>query len=120
YFDTHRDSVFAIAQHPLHPTLVATGGSEGEEDDAPGKGYVIDTSAAPSRPLLPPSYEAEPAMAERPCLPHLFEIDGHTDSVSALAFTLPKGEVLLSGGMDGRLAAYAVHIDNAGCKFTPL
>ena len=34
YFDVHKDSVFAIAQHPLHPSLIATGGSEGEEDDA--------------------------------------------------------------------------------------
>ena len=60
YFDAHKDSVFAIAQHPLYPSLVATGGSEGEGDDAPGRGYVIDTSAAPERPVLPASYNAEP------------------------------------------------------------
>ncbi|KLU83438.1 ribosome biogenesis protein Sqt1 [Magnaporthiopsis poae ATCC 64411] len=44
YFEHHKDSVFAIAQHPTHPTLIATGGSEGDGDDAPGKGYVFDTA----------------------------------------------------------------------------
>ncbi|EAQ90112.1 hypothetical protein CHGG_06731 [Chaetomium globosum CBS 148.51] len=52
YFDGHKDSVFAIAQHPLYPNLIATGGSEGDDEDALGKGYVIDTSAAASRPIV--------------------------------------------------------------------
>lgn len=124
YFDRHRDSVFAIAQHPVYPSLIATGGSEGEDDDAPGKGYVIDTSAAPQRPVLPASYNADPSdptAGERPGLEALFEIDGHTDSISALAFTLPKGEVLVSGGMDGKLRAYAVDVKpGRPCKFTLL
>lgn len=113
YFDKHKDSVFAIAQHPVYPALIATGGSEGDADDAPGKGYVLDTSAAPSRPVLPASYNADPndpSAGERPGLDPLFEIDGHADSISALAFTLPKGEVLVSGGMDGKLRAYAVDV----------
>ncbi|KAJ9143672.1 WD40 repeat-like protein [Coniochaeta hoffmannii] len=107
YFDAHKDSVFAIAQHPTFPSLIATGGSEGEADDAPGKGYVFSTSAAPSRPVLPASYSGD----ERPQntrLEPLFEIDGHTDSINALTFTLPSGEFLLSGGMDGQLRAYSV------------
>ncbi|PKS09596.1 hypothetical protein jhhlp_004214 [Lomentospora prolificans] len=120
YFDKHKDSVFAIAQHPIYPSLIATGGSEGDEDDAPGKGYVIDTSAAP--PVLPASYNADPNdpnAGERPGLDPLFEIDGHTDSISALAFTLPKGEVLVSGGMDGKLRAYGLDVaPGRPCKFT--
>lgn len=111
YFDQHKDSVFAIAQHPLYPNLIATGGSEGDGDDAPGKGYVIDTSAAASRPVLPPSYNSDPSSATTPQtaeLQSIFSIDGHTDSINALAFTLPRGEFLVSGGMDGRLRVYAV------------
>ncbi|KAL2269299.1 hypothetical protein VTJ83DRAFT_1483 [Remersonia thermophila] len=108
YFDGHKDSVFCIAQHPLYPNLVATGGSEGDSDDAPGKGYVIDISAAAERPVLPPSYNSDPSAAQNPALQPLFAIDGHTDSINALAFTLPRGEFLVSGGMDGRLRVYAV------------
>ncbi|KAK4234144.1 hypothetical protein C8A03DRAFT_38098 [Achaetomium macrosporum] len=111
YFDGHKDSVFAIAQHPLYPSLVATGGSEGDADDAPGKGYVIDTSAAVSRPVLPPSYNSDPHAAraeQNTALQPLFAIEGHTDSINALAFTLPRGDFLVSGGMDGRLRVYAV------------
>ena len=118
YFDAHRDSVFSIAQHPLYPSLIATGGSAGEDDDAPGEGYIIDTSAAPGRPVLPPSYNADGAgAAERPSLDSLFRIEGHTDSISALAFSLPGGEYLVSGGMDGRLRAHAVNAQpGKGCE----
>ncbi|KAL2192589.1 WD40-repeat-containing domain protein [Corynascus similis CBS 632.67] len=111
YFDSHKDSVFAIAQHPLYPNLIATGGSEGDADDAPGKGYVIDTSAAVSRPVLPASYNSDPsasASQQTTELQPLFSIDGHTDSINALTFTLPRGDFLVSGGMDGRLRVYAV------------
>ncbi|KAL2157870.1 hypothetical protein VTH06DRAFT_4923 [Thermothelomyces fergusii] len=111
YFDGHKDSVFAIAQHPLFPNLIATGGSEGDADDAPGKGYVIDTSAAASRPVLPASYNSDPSAPANPKtteLQPLFAIEGHTDSINALTFTLPRGEFLVSGGMDGRLRVYAV------------
>ncbi|KAK3996236.1 WD40-repeat-containing domain protein [Cladorrhinum sp. PSN332] len=119
YFDLHKDSVFAIAQHPVYPNLIATGGSEGDADDAPGKGYVIDTSAAASRPVLPPSYNSDPGAATQQTteLKHLFEIDGHTDSINALAFTLPRGDFLVSGGMDGRLRVYAVGIANNAPQF---
>lgn len=116
YFDAHKDSVFAIAQHPLYPNLIATGGSEGDADDAPGKGYVIDTSAAASRPVLPPSYNATAGTVreENTALQPLFAIDGHTDSINALAFTLPRGDFLVSGGMDGRLRVYAVAASASG------
>ncbi|KAK4157383.1 WD40-repeat-containing domain protein [Chaetomidium leptoderma] len=120
YFDGHKDSVFAIAQHPLYPNLIATGGSEGDADDAPGKGYVIDTSAAVSRPVLPPSYNADPDASAAPqttALQPLFAIDGHTDSINALTFTLPRGDFLVSGGMDGRLRVHAVAASANPAKF---
>ncbi|KAL8350728.1 hypothetical protein RB601_001016 [Gaeumannomyces tritici] len=107
YFEHHKDSVFTIAQHPTRPTLIATGGSEGDTDDAPGKGYVFDTAGVPPRPLLPENYSGAPPAAPT-ALDPLFHIDGHTDSINALAFTNPAGEYLLSGGLDGRLRAYAV------------
>ncbi|KAL2885712.1 putative WD repeat-containing protein C25H1.08c [Ceratocystis lukuohia] len=111
YFDQHRDSVFCIAQHPIHPSLIATGGSEGEDEDAPGKGYLIDTSAAPNRPVLPASFSSDPnSRPESVALKALFSIDGHSDSISALAFTLPKGQFLVSGGMDGHVRLYAVGV----------
>jgi ribosome assembly protein SQT1 len=107
YFDSHKDSVFAIAQHPTVPSLIATGGGEGDADDAPGKGYVFSTASAPSRPVLPASYSGD-QQPQNTRLEPVFEIDGHTDSINALAFTQPSGEFLLSGGMDGQLRAYAV------------
>lgn len=120
YFDTHKDSIFAIAQHPTNPNIIATGGSEGDADDAPGKGYVLvipeNLNDDDSRPVLPPSYAADPAAAaqelatqrENTQIQPAFSIDGHTDSINALAFTLPKGDFLVSGGLDGRLRAYKV------------
>ncbi|KAH7377032.1 ribosome biogenesis protein Sqt1 [Plectosphaerella cucumerina] len=118
YFDGHADSVFAIAQHPIHPSLVVTGGSEGDADDAPGKGYIIDTSAAAERPVLPASFSGAD---ERPTteLSPLFPIDGHTDSINSLAFTLPRGEFLVSGGLDGKLRVYSADVSppNATFKF---
>ncbi|KAK2074991.1 hypothetical protein P8C59_009156 [Phyllachora maydis] len=121
YFDGHKDSVFAIAQHPLHSHIVATGGSEGDADDAPGRGYVLDLSAAGAAqpPVLPPSYAADASSAAAvaataasaagsKALQPVFTLEGHTDSITALAFTQPDGAFLVSGGMDGRLRAYAV------------
>ncbi|KAG5929202.1 hypothetical protein E4U42_006803, partial [Claviceps africana] len=43
YFDLPQDSLFAIAQHPVHASLVAVGGSAGPQDDAPGAGWLFDT-----------------------------------------------------------------------------
>lgn len=105
YFDQHKDSIFCIAQHPLHPNIIATGGSEGE--DAGGIGYIFDsTPEAP--PVLPASYQSAPSEGvERKGLVPIFAIEGHTDSINGLAFTLPKGEFLVSGGLDGKLRTYA-------------
>jgi len=99
HFDLHKDSIFCIAQHPIHPRIVATGGG----DDV---GYVFD-STPPDPPLLPVSYESNPEpSAERGSLNALAKLDGHTDSVNAITFTLPRGEYVLSAGLDGRLRAY--------------
>ncbi|KAG4218025.1 hypothetical protein PC116_g33495, partial [Phytophthora cactorum] len=113
YFDAHKDSVFAIAQHPTQPSLIATGGSEGEGDDAPGRGYVFDTSPVVGRPVLPPSYNADPSAQQQKSteLKALFTIEGHSDSINTLAFTLPNGQFLVSGGLDGRLRTYELSVD---------
>ncbi|PNY22994.1 Set1 complex component spp1 [Tolypocladium capitatum] len=114
YFDQPRDSLFAIAQHPVHASLIAVGGSAGPDDDAPGAGWLFDTSAAQSRPVLPPSYASDAAAAaEAPRstpLRSLVELDGHSDSINALAWTLPRGEVLVSGGLDGRMRAWTADV----------
>lgn len=125
YFDQPPDSLFAIAQHPVHASLIAVGGSAGPDDDAPGAGWLFDTSAAQSRPVLPPSYASDPtAAAEAPkstALQSLFELDGHSDSINALAWTLPRGEVLVSGGLDGRLRAWKADVrPGAGVKLALL
>ncbi|KAF7549032.1 hypothetical protein G7046_g8468 [Stylonectria norvegica] len=123
YFDLAQDSLFAIAQHPVHSSLVAVGGSAGEDDDAPGAGWIFDTSAAQSRPVLPPSYSSDPA-ADRPQstqLEPLWSIDGHTDSINAMCWTLPAGEVFVSGGLDGRLRAWKTEVSpGSAIKVTSL
>jgi len=58
HFDKHQDSIFCIAQHPLYPNIVATGGSEGE--DAGGIGYIFDATPEAS-PVLPASYQSAPS-----------------------------------------------------------
>lgn len=109
YFDLPSDSLFAIAQHPTHPSLVALGGSAGPQDDAPGAGWIVDTAAAPARPVLPASYASDPAAAPVR-LDSLFALDGHSDSLNALCWTLPRGDVLVSGGLDGRVRAWGVDV----------
>ncbi|KZZ98953.1 WD40 repeat-like-containing domain protein [Moelleriella libera RCEF 2490] len=106
YFDLPQDSLFAIAQHPVHPTLVAVGGSAGQEEDAPGAGWLFDTAAAQSRPVLPPSYGGGSAQSTQ--LGSLFSLDGHTDSINTLCWTQPTGKYLVSGGLDGRIQAWQV------------
>jgi len=104
HFDLFTDSIFCIAQHPIVQNLVAVGGSEGE--DLGGIGYLFDSTPADT-PVLPASYQADPSeRAERRGLPALSTLTGHTDSINALAFTLPAGAALLSGGLDGKLQAW--------------
>lgn len=97
HFDHHTDSIFTIAQHPLDPSIVATGGG----DDTI---YVFSTET-PS-PVLPTSYESNPEPG-RSSLQPLAKLTGHTDSINALLFTLPNGDYLLTGGLDGRLRAHS-------------
>lgn len=97
HFDAHKDSIFAIAQHPLNPSIIATGGG----DDTT---YIFSSDYA--SPVLPTSYESNPEPG-RASLQPLAKLTGHTDSINALAFTLPNGDYLLTGGLDGRLRAHA-------------
>ncbi|KAI9759335.1 MAG: hypothetical protein M4579_002393 [Chaenotheca gracillima] len=104
HFDLHKDSIFCITQHPVHPEIVATGG--GDE-----VGYVFDsTEAIPEeQPLLPASYQNTPhEPKERGGLSPIFKLSSeyHKESLNAIAFTLPKGEILLSADLNGRLCAW--------------
>ncbi|KAL9087232.1 MAG: hypothetical protein Q9165_006726 [Trypethelium subeluteriae] len=98
YFDKHKDSIFSISQHPVHPEIIATGGG----DDL---GYVFDCTP-PAQPVLPVSYQTDPQLQERDSLAQLARLDGHTDSINAIAFTTPQGQYLLTAGLDGRLRAW--------------
>lgn len=100
HFDYHKDSVFCIAQHPVHQSIVITGSGD---DTA----YIFDSTPTDERPLLPQSYESNPQpKTERKSLEPIKKLDGHTDSVNAVAFTSPKGEYALTAGLDGRLRVY--------------
>jgi len=91
HFDGHTDSIFCIAQHPIHPQIIATGGGD---DTA----YVFDATPGPA------NQSSEPR--ERESLKSLYKLDGHTDSVNAVTFTLPKGQYVVSAGLDGRLRVH--------------
>ena len=97
HFDKHTDSVFCIAQHPLDPSIIATGAGD---DTA----YIFSTTP-PSTPL-PTSYESNPSPS-RASLEPLAKLSGHSDSINALTFTLPNGDYLLTAGLDGRLRAHS-------------
>lgn len=97
YFDIPKDSVFCIAQHPRDPSIVAIGSGD---DTA----YVF--SVSPPTPLLPPSYLSDPSAAH-PALSSLAQLSGHTDSINAVIFTLPEGDYLVTGGLDGRLRVHS-------------
>ena len=99
HFDSHTDSIFCIAQHPLLPSIVVTGGG----DDI---AYIFDTSL-PDGPLLPSSYETNPQpKGAREGLKAVQKLDGHTDSVNAVAFTQPNGEYVITAGLDGKLRVW--------------
>jgi ribosome assembly protein SQT1 len=117
HFDLHQDSIFTIAQHPLLPNIVATGGSEG--DDAGGIGYVFDsTPEAQETPVLPQGWQSHPQQKEeRKGLEPLFKIEGHTDSINAIAYTLPKGEFLITGGLEGKVRAHMAAKDGRQYRF---
>ena len=94
HFDFHEDSIFSIAQHPKLSSIVATGAG----DD---KGYIFCIPTDGSNQAKP-AYHNKPRDSLKP----LATLSGHTDSVNALAFTLPAGEYLLSAGLDGKLFAW--------------
>lgn len=89
HFDGHKDSIFCIAQHPIHPEIVATGGG----DDI---GYVFDISDIPQ----------QVTEQERQSLKSLFKLEGHTDSINAITFTYPKGQYIATAGLDGKLRTW--------------
>ncbi|KAJ5451056.1 hypothetical protein N7491_000238 [Penicillium cf. griseofulvum] len=98
HFDSHSDSVFCVAQHPVHNNIVMTGSGD---DTA----YIFDSTPAP-RPVLPSSFESNPQPRERESLSPLAKLDGHTDTVNAVVFTEPVGEYAITAGLDGKLRAY--------------
>ena len=81
-FTGHKDSIFAIAAHPQHPSIIATGAG----DDL---AYIWDST--------PAAGASAPALAQ---------LDAHTDSVNALAFTQPAGAFVCTGGLDGQLRVW--------------
>ncbi|KLJ05644.1 hypothetical protein EMPG_09354 [Blastomyces silverae] len=98
HFDQHKDSIFCIAQHPIHRNIIITGSGD---DTA----FIFNSAA--ERPLLPRSYESNPQpKGERESLPAIAKLDGHTDSVNAVAFTEPRGEYVVTAGLDGKLRAW--------------
>ncbi|KAL4962532.1 uncharacterized protein BDV14DRAFT_210530 [Aspergillus stella-maris] len=100
HFDSHTDSIFCIAQHPIHNSIVITGSGD---DSA----YIYDSTPNSVKPLLPASYENNPQpRQERESLQPLLRLTGHTDSVNAVAFTEPRGEYVLTAGLDGKLRAW--------------
>jgi len=117
HFDLHQDSIFAITQHPTLPHIVATGGSEG--DDAGGIAYVFDsTPVVKDTPVLPEGWQSNPPeLTEREGIQPLFKVEGHTDSVNALSYTLPRGEFLVTGGLDGKLRAHMAAKDGKKYMF---
>lgn len=113
HFDTHTDSIFCIAQHPTNPAIVMTGGGD---DTA----YIFD-STPPAGPVLPSSYESDPKpKGERAGQTPLMKLDGHTDSVNGVLFTLPRGNIAVTAGLDGKLRAWgdvSPHKNGTAYKF---
>jgi len=102
HFDIHQDSIFCIAQHPIHPQIVATGGGD-------NLGYIFDCT---------PSTAPTPAQTEREGLQPLFQIEGHPESINAITFTKPAGEYLVSAGINGELRAYRDTSNGQGRSWT--
>ncbi|SAM04289.1 hypothetical protein [Absidia glauca] len=77
FFD-HREPVYAVAMHPKDNNIIASGGGDDK------------------------SYLWRADNGEK-----LFELTGHTDSVTAVAFSV-EGDYVASAGMDGRVRVWKV------------
>ncbi|KAL8996790.1 MAG: hypothetical protein Q9169_003759, partial [Polycauliona sp. 2 TL-2023] len=97
FFDLHSDSIFCIANHPQDSTIIATGGG----DDT----TFVFSAYVPS-PLLPASYESNPSTVRSTIQP-IAKLQGHTDSVNAITYTLGNGNYLLTGGLDGQVRVHS-------------
>lgn len=95
HFDAHSDSIFCIAQHPLHSHIVATGAGD---DTA----QIFSISSAQKSGLS----NSAASLQERESLPSISTLTGHTDSINDLAFSLPEGDILWSAGLDGQLSTW--------------
>ncbi|KAJ9645813.1 60S ribosomal subunit assembly or modification protein [Coniosporium tulheliwenetii] len=102
HFDAHKESIFCIAQHPVHPEIIATGGGEGDDEEEIGIGYL---------PIQPPARGAR-------LPPPLYKLEGHSGSIGSITYTLPKGQYLCTGGLDGKLCVW--QSDPSGRKYRPL
>lgn len=89
HFDAHKDSIFTITQHPIHPQIVATGGGD-------NVGYVFDASATSSTQQT----------GERDSLRPGFKLDGHKESINAITFTQPRGEYLVAADLVGQIRVW--------------
>jgi len=106
HFDKHTDSIFCIAQHPVHPNIVATGG--GDE-----VGYVFDVSSAQQSA----QGGADGQLQEREGLKELFKLEGHSDSINAVVFSEPKGQFVATAGLDGKVRVWQGVPDGTKWKF---
>ncbi|ORX48583.1 WD40 repeat-like protein [Hesseltinella vesiculosa] len=75
-FFAHGEPVYAVAMHPKDNTIIVTGGGDDK------------------------SYVWQAASGEK-----IYELDGHTDSVTAVAFSV-EGDYVASAGMDGRIRVW--------------
>lgn len=104
HFDEHKDSIFCIAQHPVHESIIATGGG----DDV---GYVVDITKTAA------AQATEGAQVERQGLESVFKLDGHKDSINGIAFSQPKGQFVATAGLDGKLRVWQGVPDGTKWKF---
>ncbi|KAJ6257528.1 Jouberin [Drechslerella dactyloides] len=86
HFDAHTDSIYSIALNPRMP-VVATGGG----DDV---AYIW-----PSTPANAPASRGQERSGQTP----IFKVEGHGESVTAVAFTA-SGEFLVAGSMNGKVS----------------
>ncbi|KAK5108119.1 hypothetical protein LTR62_008773 [Meristemomyces frigidus] len=115
HFDGHKDSVYCIAQHPVHPEIVATGGG----DDM---AYIWNATPVdpPEAPLLPQSYESNPRPRERRGQPILGELGEQDETVNAITFTLPSGDFVATATLAGKLNVYRTPTSSPSSTSIPL